>query len=134
MGKFLEKNVVSGQGEEEHFQQMEETQLEEAGMHISAELDEWEVTARERIDMALTQNAIETRARWSEWVNSALEGSARRAHAFSKTPVPDLVQQIHSVQDASQIANTSVLTAEKKKLQKWWLSRESNLAHKTALA
>ena len=44
------------------------------------------------------------------------------------------MQQIHSVQDASQIANTSVLTAEKKKLQKLWLSRESNLAHKTALA
>ena len=44
------------------------------------------------------------------------------------------MQLIHSVQDALQIANTSVLTAEKKKLQKLWLSRESNLAHKTALA
>ena len=52
----------------------------------------------------------------------------------SKTLVPDPVQEIHSVQDASQIANTSVLTAEKKKLQKLWLLRESNLAHKTALA
>ena len=121
------KNVVSGQGEEEHFQQMEEAQLEEAGTQISAELDEWEVTARECIDMALKENAIETRARWSEWVNPALEEGARRAHAFSKTLVPDHVQQIHSVQDASQNANTSVLTAEKKKLQKLWLSRESNL-------
>ena len=65
----------SGQGEEEHFQQMEEAHLEEAGMQISAELDEWEVTARECIDMALKQNGIETRARWSEWVNSALEGA-----------------------------------------------------------
>ena len=36
----------------------------------------------------LRQNAIETRARWSEWVNSALEGSARKAHAFSKVLVP----------------------------------------------
>ena len=87
-------------------------------MQPSAELDEWEVTARECFDMALKQSAIETRARWSEWVNSALEGSARRAHAFSKTPVPDPVQQIHSVQDASPNGNTSVLTAEKKKLQK----------------
>ena len=121
-------------GEEEHFQQMEEAQLEEAGMQVSAELDEWEVTARECIDMALKQNSIETRARWSEWVMSALEVGARRAHAFSKTPVPDPAQQIHCVQDASQVANTSVLTAEKKKLQKLWLSRESNLTHKTALA
>ena len=77
----LWKNVASGQGEEEHFQQTEEAQLEEAGMQVSAELDEWEVTARECIDMALKQNAIETRARWSEWVISALEGGARRAHA-----------------------------------------------------
>ena len=36
----LWKNVASGQGEEEHFQQMEEAQLEEAGMQVSAELDE----------------------------------------------------------------------------------------------
>ena len=105
--------MASGQGEEEHFQQMEEAQLEEAGMQVSAELDEWEVNARECLDTAL-----ETRARWSEWVIAALEGGARRAHAFSKTPVPDPVQQIHSVQDASQVANTSVLAAEKKKLQK----------------
>ena len=42
----LWKNVASGQGEEEHFQQMEEAQLEEAGMQLSAELDEWEVNAR----------------------------------------------------------------------------------------
>ena len=94
--------MASGQGEEEHFQQMEEAQLEEAGMQLSAELDEWEVNARECIDTALKQNAIETRARWSEWVIAAFEGGARRAHAFSKTPVPDPVQQIHSVQDASQ--------------------------------
>ena len=48
----LWKNVVSGQGEEEDFQQMEKARLEE--------LDECEVTARECIDMALKQNAIET--------------------------------------------------------------------------
>ena len=130
----LWKNVASGQGEEEHFQQMEEAQLEEAGIQVSAELDEWQVTARECIDIALKQNAIETRARWSEWVITALEGGARRAHAFSKTPVPDPVQQIYSVQDASQIANTSVLAAANKKLQQLWLSRESNSTHKTALA
>ena len=47
VGKVPGKNVVSGQGEEEHFQQMEDAQLEEAGLQISAELDEWEVTARE---------------------------------------------------------------------------------------
>ena len=65
---------------------LKEAQLEEAGMQVSAELDEWEVNARECIDTALKQNAIETRARWSEWVIAALEGGARRAHAFSKTP------------------------------------------------
>ena len=130
----LWKNVASGQGEEEHFQQMEEGQLEEAGMQVSAELDEWEVNARECIDTALKQNAIETRARWSEWVIAALEGGARRAHAFSKTPVPDPVQQIHSVKDASQVANTSVLAAEKKKLQKLWQSHESSSVHRIALA
>ena len=59
VGQPLE-NVASGQGEEEHFQQMEEGQLEEAGMQVSAELDEWEVNARECIDTALKQNAIET--------------------------------------------------------------------------
>ena len=44
------------------------------------------------------------------------------------------MQHIHSVQDDSLVANMSVLAAEKKKLQELWLSRESNLAHKTALA
>ena len=81
------KNVDPGQGEEEHFQQMEEVQLEEAGIQVSAELDEWEVTARECVDVALKQNASEARAGWSEWVNSALEWRARRANAFSKTLV-----------------------------------------------
>ena len=105
MGEFLE-NVNSGEGEEDHFQQME-AQLEEA------ELDEWETTARECVDLALKQNGIETRARWSEWVNSALEGGARKAHAFSNTLVLDPVQHIHSVQDASM---------QRKKLQELWIS------------
>ena len=78
----------SGQGEEEHFQLLEAVQLEEDGMQVSAELDEWEVTARECVDMALKQNVTGARARWSEWVNSALEGCARRAHAFSKSTCP----------------------------------------------
>ena len=84
----LWKNVASGQGEEEHFQQMEELQLEEAGMQISSELDEWEVTARECIDMALKQNAIETRVRWSEWVISALEGGRKKSPRFLKNTCP----------------------------------------------
>ena len=55
------KDVDSGQEEEEQFQKMEEVQLEEAGLQqVSAELDEWEVTARECVDMALKQKAIET--------------------------------------------------------------------------
>ena len=93
---------------------MEEAQLEEAGMHVSTELDEWEITARERVDMAVKQNAIETRVRWSEWVISALEGGARKAHALSKAPVTEPVQRIHSVQDAPLVANTPVLAAEKR--------------------
>ena len=129
----LWENVDAGQGEEEQFPQMEEVQLEEAGMQVSPELDEWEATARECVDLALKQNAIETRARRNEWVNSAIEGGARKAHAFSKTLVPDLVQHIHSVQCASLIANTSVLAAEKKKLQELWMSRESSSAHGTTL-
>ena len=63
-----------------------------------------------------------------------LRGAQEEPTLSRKTPVPDPAQQIHSVQNASQIANTSVLTAEKKKLEKLWLSRESNLTHKTALA
>ena len=44
---------------------MEEAQLEQAGMQVSAELDEWEATARECADSALKQKAFETRAGWS---------------------------------------------------------------------
>ena len=57
-------------------------------MQLSAELDEWEVNARECVDMALKQNAIEARARWIEWVNSALEEGARRSPRFLANTCP----------------------------------------------
>ena len=111
---------------------MEEFQLEEAGLRVSTELDEWEATARECVEMALRQGAIAARVGWNEWVHAALEGGARKAHssqnflleggarkalAFSKLPVPDSVQPTCSVQEASQVAITSVLAPEKRKLQ-----------------
>ena len=100
-------------------------------MQVSAELDEWEVTARECFDMALSEPdevkgsipRLRGRGRVQE------EPTLSRKHLS-----PDPVQHIHSVQGASLIANTSVLTAEKKKLQELLLSRESNLAHTTTLA
>ena len=73
MCKFLE-NVDSSQGEEEQFHQMEEVQLEEAGLQVPGELDEWEVTARDFIDMALKQKS----KREPDGVNGSIPRSRER--------------------------------------------------------
>ena len=93
----------ASQEEDQQFLQLEELQLKKTGLRLSAELDKREVTARESVELALKREAIAARTSWNEWVHAALEEGARKAHAFSKLPVPDPVQQIHSVQEASQV-------------------------------
>ena len=132
--KFWSEASVRQEEEDQHFLQLEELQLEEAGLRVSTKLDEWEAAARESVEMALKRDAIAARTAWNEWVHAALDGGAKKAHAFSKLPVPDPVQQIHSVKEVSRIANTSVLAAEKQKLQQLWMSRDSRCAHSIPLA
>ena len=89
----LWSNVDASQDEDQQFLQMEEVQLEEAGLRLRPKWTN-EKPPLANVDVALKQDAIAARVRWNEWVHAALEGGAGKAHAFSELPVPDFVQQI----------------------------------------
>ena len=122
LGEFL-KYVDSGQGEEDHLQSTDVR---------SPAGGSWDCRSQpsRTSGMPLLVNVSTWRSNrtQSKREPDGVNGPILRSREAQKKPTPFSKTPIHGVQDASLVANTSVLAAEKKKLQQLWISRESSLA------